>query len=64
MQVEKLRQAGVELLEMTHTIADSQIVAEAQQVFSGLLDVIAALNSQVSEELTVNMDAQPRLRIG
>ncbi|KAM0281437.1 hypothetical protein ACHAQH_003560 [Verticillium albo-atrum] len=49
--VEKLRQAGVELLGIAHQTDDQVLASRANALFSQILDVITALNSKVSEEL-------------
>ncbi|KAH6689765.1 hypothetical protein F5X68DRAFT_150877, partial [Plectosphaerella plurivora] len=50
--VEKLRQAGVELLGIAHQTADQPLASRAHGLFVQLLDVITALDSRVSAELT------------
>ncbi|KAM0268901.1 hypothetical protein ACHAQH_009874 [Verticillium albo-atrum] len=50
--VEKLRQAGVDLLQITHKTTNQALCARAKSIFSTLLDLIARLNSKVSDELS------------
>ncbi|KAG7139017.1 hypothetical protein HYQ45_004063 [Verticillium longisporum] len=51
--VEKLRQAGVDLLQITHKTTNQALCARAKTIFSTLLDLIATLNSKVSNELSM-----------
>ncbi|ROT38212.1 hypothetical protein SODALDRAFT_351325 [Sodiomyces alkalinus F11] len=48
--VEKLRQAGMDLLEIAHKSSEA-IAARARAILDDLLDVISKLNSRVSDEL-------------
>ncbi|KAL2752934.1 hypothetical protein ACRALDRAFT_2030042 [Sodiomyces alcalophilus JCM 7366] len=48
--VEKLRQAGMDLLEIAHKSSEA-IAARARAILADLLDVISKLNSRVSDEL-------------
>lgn len=57
VQVEKLRQAGVELLGILNTSIEPAISSRANALFVGLLDIIAALDSQVSRELASSLVA-------
>lgn len=50
VQVEKLRQAGMDLLEIAHKSSEA-IAARARAILADLLDVISKLNSRVSDEL-------------
>ncbi|KAK6209918.1 hypothetical protein QIS74_11502 [Colletotrichum tabaci] len=50
--VEKLRQVGVALLEIIHNVSSEVISARARSLFGTLLDVLARLNSKVSDELS------------
>ncbi|KAJ3956598.1 hypothetical protein N0V92_006833 [Colletotrichum tropicale] len=50
--VEKLRQVGVALLEIIHSVTNDAISARAKALFGTLLDVLARLNSRVSDELS------------
>ncbi|KAI9162770.1 transcriptional regulatory protein [Paramyrothecium foliicola] len=49
--VEKLRQAGVGLLEIQHQIVNRAIASRAKTVFTELLDLISRLDSRVSDAL-------------
>jgi hypothetical protein len=51
MQVEKFRQVGLDLLEIQHKNYDSAISTRAKAIFNHLLDLIARLDSKVSNEL-------------
>ncbi|KAK7424204.1 hypothetical protein QQZ08_008692 [Neonectria magnoliae] len=55
--VEKLRQVGVSLLEIMHQNANSTISSRAQSLLTALIDIIARLDSRVSDKLS----GQPRL---
>ncbi|KAF9875390.1 C6 transcription factor [Colletotrichum karsti] len=50
--VEKLRQVGVALLEIMHNVGNEAISNRAKSLFSTLLDILARLNSRVSDELS------------
>ncbi|KAL0932292.1 uncharacterized protein CTRU02_213245 [Colletotrichum truncatum] len=50
--VEKLRQVGVALLEIMHSVGSESISTRAKSLFSTLLDILARLNSRVSDELS------------
>ncbi|KAF6808263.1 hypothetical protein CSOJ01_07676 [Colletotrichum sojae] len=50
--VEKLRQVGVALLEIMHSVRNEAIAARARTLFGTLLDILARLNSRVSDELS------------
>ncbi|KAJ0344709.1 hypothetical protein COL154_009131 [Colletotrichum chrysophilum] len=50
--VEKLRQVGVALLEIIHSVTNDAISARAKSLFGTLLDVLVRLNSRVSDELS------------
>ncbi|KAI8238196.1 hypothetical protein K4K53_004501 [Colletotrichum sp. SAR 10_77] len=50
--VEKLRQVGVALLEIIHSVTNDAISARAKSLFGTLLDILARLNSRVSDELS------------
>ncbi|KAI3545313.1 hypothetical protein CABS03_04037 [Colletotrichum abscissum] len=50
--VEKLRQVGVALLEIMHNVNNEAISTRAGSLFSTLLDILARLNSRISDELS------------
>ncbi|KAF4782821.1 hypothetical protein HER10_EVM0003273 [Colletotrichum scovillei] len=50
--VEKLRQVGVALLEIMHNINNEAISTRARSLFGTLLDILARLNSRISDELS------------
>ncbi|KAH6714817.1 hypothetical protein BKA61DRAFT_672798 [Leptodontidium sp. MPI-SDFR-AT-0119] len=49
--VEKLRQAGIELLEIHHKTSSNALSKRAKSILSELLNVIARLDSRVSDNL-------------
>lgn len=55
--VEKLRQVGVSLLEIVHQNVNDAVSSRAQSLLSTLIDIIARLDSRVSDELS----GQPQL---
>ena len=50
-QVEKIRQIGAALLEITQNTSNQQLSTRAQSTFSALLDILASLDSQASNSL-------------
>ncbi|KAK1658336.1 hypothetical protein BDP55DRAFT_565437 [Colletotrichum godetiae] len=50
--VEKLRQVGVALLEIIHNVGNEAISTRARSLFGTLLDILARLNSRISDELS------------
>ncbi|KAI8689194.1 Zn(2)-C6 fungal-type domain-containing protein [Fusarium keratoplasticum] len=50
--VEKLRQVGVSLLEIAHQNENTAISGRAQSLLSTIMDIIARLDSRVSDELS------------
>ncbi|KAH8735247.1 hypothetical protein BGZ61DRAFT_473857 [Ilyonectria robusta] len=50
--VEKLRQVGVSLLEIVHQNVNDAVSSRAQSLLSTLIDIIARLDSRVSDELS------------
>ncbi|KXH49539.1 hypothetical protein CSIM01_03827 [Colletotrichum simmondsii] len=50
--VEKLRQVGVALLEIMHNVGNEAISTRARSLFGTLLDILARLNSRISDELS------------
>ncbi|KAH6633807.1 hypothetical protein C7974DRAFT_308974 [Boeremia exigua] len=52
--VEKIRRVGVTLLEIVHEVNSLALVERAKSLFLVLLDVLALLDSRISEELNIN----------
>ncbi|TDZ34375.1 hypothetical protein C8035_v009367 [Colletotrichum spinosum] len=50
--VEKLRQVGVALLEIMHSVDSEAIATRARFLFGMLLDILSRLNSRISDELS------------
>ncbi|KAH6897468.1 hypothetical protein B0T10DRAFT_584204 [Thelonectria olida] len=50
--VEKLRQVGVSLLEVVHQSENATVSSRAQSFLSTIIDIIARLDSRVSDELS------------
>ncbi|KAK7424346.1 hypothetical protein QQX98_000614 [Neonectria punicea] len=55
--VEKLRQVGASLLGIAHQNTNNTVSSRAQSLLTALIDIIARLDSRVSDELS----GQPRL---
>lgn len=51
MKVMKIRRVGATLLQVMQSSGNAQIVSRAKMLFPPLLDVIAKLDSRVSDEL-------------
>lgn len=50
LKVEKLRQVGVILLQISHQVSNETIVARAKMLLTRLLDLIARLDSRSSDK--------------